>query len=96
MFPGPKLKTFLDFGAKNLPGRRPRQVVEQRSCFLAVSGFGLERHGAGAGWKGERYASVVGGRRLFGSENFQGFLGEGELVLCVFHGSKVVLLFKIR
>jgi hypothetical protein len=64
--------------------------------FLPVSGFGLESHGAGARWKSERYTSVGGGRRLFRSENFQGFLGEGELVLSVLHGSKRFSFLKLR
>jgi len=85
MFPGPK--QVLE--QKKLPGVQVRQAVQPRFVFLPVSGFGLESHGAGARWKGERYTSVGGGRRLFGSEDFQGFLGEGELVLCVFHGGKV-------
>jgi hypothetical protein len=101
MFPDPKLKAFFTDKVleqkKNLPGVQARQAVEQHSCFLPVSSFGLERHGALARRSIERYRASVGGRRcLFGSEGFQGLLGEGELVLCVFHGGKVVLLFKIR
>jgi hypothetical protein len=101
MFPGPKLKAFFTDKVleqkKSLPGSAGQTGCSTNvSVFLPVSGFGLESHGARARWIGERCTSVGGGRRLFGSEDFQGFLGEGELVLCVFHGGKVVLLFEIK